>query len=107
MFWSTAFAQGAGDAVQRPSMLEGILFPATCIVFLFYFLVSRPQQKRLKDHQKFITAMKRGDQVLTTGGIYGEVTGITDKFVTLEIADNVRMRILKSQILGSAKEGNA
>jgi preprotein translocase subunit YajC len=91
---------------QRPGTLES-LFPIFAIIIAFYFFYSRPQQKRLKQHQDFLTALKRGDEVVTASGILGQVTGLTEKFITLEVAENVRIRVLKSQILGSAKEGNS
>ena len=108
MFWSTAYAQAAGSAATgaRPGMLE-MIFPFVAIMFVFYFFQSRPQQKRLKIHQDFLTSLKRGEEVVTTGGIIGEVTGLTEKFITLEIAENVRVRVLRSNILGPAKEGNS
>ena len=105
MFWSTAYAQAAGGAGSRPGMLE-MLFPFILIMFVFYFFQSRPQQKRMKQHQEFLGAMKRGDEVITSGGIIGQIAGLTDKFVTLEVADNVRIRILKSQISGAARDGS-
>ena len=90
----------------KPGMLE-MIFPFIAIMVVFYFFQSRPQQKRQKQHQDFLTALKRGDEIITTGGIVGQVTGLTEKFITLEIAENVRIRVLKTQILGSAKEGNS
>ena len=84
-----------------------MLFPFAAIMLVFYFLSIRPQAKRQQEHSKFLEAMKRGDHVLTSSGIYGEITGTTEKFVTLEIAENVRIKVLRSQILGYAKEGNA
>lgn len=102
MFWlffgSKAFAQTAGGS--QPSAVEMFL-PFIFIFVIFYFLIIRPQAKRQKDHQKFVTELKRGDAVVTTGGILGTIEGISDSFVTLEIADGVRIKILRSQILSS------
>ena len=109
IFLSTAFAQTAAtvsSAGAKPTMLES-LFPFAIILIFFYLFIGRPQQRKLKEQQSFLSALKRGDQVITSGGIYGEITGITDKFITLQVADNVRIKILRTQILGSAtKEGN-
>jgi preprotein translocase subunit YajC len=102
MFIETAYAQAAG-AVKAPSMLEQLL-PMLFIFVVFYFLLIRPQSKRAKKHQEFISQLKRGEPVLTSSGILGTVEGITDKWVTLEVADGVRMKILKAQVAGSAKE---
>lgn len=103
MYWlffgSKAFAQAAPAGAQ-PSGLEMFL-PFIFIFVIFYFLIIRPQAKKQKDHQKFVSELKRGDSVITTSGILGTVEGITDTFVTLEIADSVRIKILRSQILSS------
>ena len=105
LFMSTAYAQAAGGVAAKPSLLETI-FPFLAIMVFFYFFLGRPQQKKAREHQGFLAAMKRGDQVVTTGGIYGEITGLTEKFVTLEVADNVRIKVVKTQIAGPIKEGN-
>lgn len=106
MFWSTAFAQAQSGSAAGPGMLEQMI-PFIAIFAIFYFLIIRPQSKRQKDHQNFINTMKRGDSVITTGGILGTVEGITEKFVTLEISDGVKIRILKSQIASTVNEGAA
>ncbi len=101
MLWSTAWAQAGGAA--QPSMLEQFL-PIIALIAIFYFFIIRPQSKRAKQHGDFLSALKRGDEVVTNGGIFGRVEGITDSFVTLEVADDVKIRVLKSQVLTSAKE---
>jgi len=103
LFVSVALAQAGGAATSKPSLLE-TLFPFLAILVVFYFVFSRPQQKKLKEHQNLLSSLKRGDKVLTSSGIFGEITGVTDKFVTLEVSDNVRMRILKSQIAVQAND---
>jgi preprotein translocase subunit YajC len=106
MFWSTAFAQtAAAPGASQPSMME-ILFPFAAMMFIFYFLYARPQAKRQKEQQKFVESLKKGDQVITNGGIYGEITGTNEKFVTLQVDTNTRIKVLRSQILGSVKEAN-
>lgn len=97
----SAFAQAAGGA--KPSMLEQF-FPFILIFIVFFFLVMRPAQKRQKTHASFLTNLKRGDSVLTSGGILGTIEGLTDQFVILEISNGVKIRILKSQIASSANE---
>lgn len=101
-FLTQAFAQ-AGAAPAKPGIAE-MLFPLVIIMVVFYFLVARPQQKKLKEQQNFLTSLKRGDSVLTTSGIFGEITGLTDLFVTLQISENTKIKILKSQIARLAKE---
>lgn len=88
-----ATAQGGGFAAFVPLIL---------IFVVFYFLLIRPQQKKAKDHQVFLGNLKKGDKIVTSGGLHGEITGLTDKVVTLEIADNVRVKISRQYILGSA-----
>jgi preprotein translocase subunit YajC len=107
LFLSTALAQTAPAATAaKPTMAE-TLFPFAIILIFFYLFLGRPQQKKLKEQQGFLSSLKRGDQVITSSGIHGEITGITEKFVTLQVADNVRLKILRTHILGSAtKEGN-
>jgi preprotein translocase subunit YajC len=75
--------------------------PLILIFVIFYFLLIRPQQKKTKEHQVFLTNLKKGDGVVTTGGLHGEITGITDSVVTLEIADNLRVKVSRQHILGS------
>ena len=106
MFWSTAWAQAAAGATpQGPSALEQFL-PLGLMLLVLYFLILRPQSKKAKEHSNFVSQLKKGDRVVTSSGILGEVQGVTEKFATLEVADNVNIRILKSQIAGLAKEGN-
>lgn len=100
-----AQATGAAPAAT-PNLIEQMV-PFIAIFAIFYFLIIRPQAKRQKTHQNFVNNMKRGDAVITTGGIYGKVQGINDKFVTLEVSDGVEVRILKSQIASSINEGAA
>ena len=101
-----AWAQGAvpvAGAPNAPSMLENFA-PILIIGVVFYFFLIRPQGKARKEHQAVLETLKRGDEVLTAGGILGSIEGLTDKFVTLEIAPSVKIRILRSQIAGIAKD---
>jgi len=70
---------------------------------VFYFLLIRPQQKRAKQQKLFIENLKKGDKVITSGGLYGTITGITDDSVTIEIAEKVRVKVLKSAVVDKAK----
>jgi preprotein translocase subunit YajC len=100
MFISEAWAQAAGAA--SPSFIEQS-FPFILILIVFYFLIIRPAQTRQKTQSTFISGLKKGDSVLTSGGIMGTIEGLTEQFVTLEIAAGVRIRILKNQITGSSQ----
>jgi len=96
MFVSTAYAQAAdgGAAAGLMSFLPLIL-----IFVVFYFLLIRPQQKKLKDHKTMLEAVRRGDRVVTGGGIIGTITKIgADDELVVEIAEGVRVRVLRSTI---------
>lgn len=96
MFVSQAFAQGAGGT---SSELFGMLVPLILIMGVFWFLLIRPQQKKVKEHQQLIQAIRRGDVVATTGGLIGKVARVVDdNEVLLEVADNVRIRVQKQAI---------
>ena len=98
---STAQAQTAAGGAQ-PSAFE-MFVPFIFIFVIFYFLIIRPQGKRQKEHQKFLTELKRGDEVITASGILGRIEGITDQFITLEIADGVKVKMLRNQVATSQK----
>ena len=80
-------------------------FPFLAMFFIFYFLMMRPQIKKQKTHQEFLQKLKKGDRVLTSSGIFGTIEGLTDKYVTLEIADDVNIRVLKAHVSQPVKEG--
>lgn len=97
---SNAFAQEAAPA-PVPSFGQVMLdmLPMFAIIFIiFYFLVLRPQQQKLKEHQDMIGSLKKGDQVATSGGILARVASIESDHVVLEVAQNVRMRFEPSHI---------
>lgn len=91
-----AAAPVAGAAPQ-PSFF-GMMMPFLIMLAVVYFLMIRPQQKKMKEHQTLMSGLKHGDQVVTTSGMLGKITGLSDKVATVEIADNVRVKFLKSQI---------
>lgn len=102
MFMSYAWAQAATAAPTQPSFWEANGVPLMVLVFVLFFLIIRPAQKRQKLQQTFMTALKRGDSVLTSSGILGTIEGLTDQIVILQIADGVKVRMLKSQIASLA-----
>jgi preprotein translocase subunit YajC len=92
---SPAFAQTAGGGTD----IVGLFFPLILVFGIFYLLVFRPQQKRMKEHQEMINAVKRGDTVVTAGGIIGKVTNVgADGELRVEIANNVQVRVVKGTI---------
>ncbi len=97
MFVTPAFAQAA-PAAGAGSMLASFI-PLILIFLIMYFLLIRPQQKKLKDHRAMVEALRRGDQVLTQGGIVGKVTKVADDGkLEVEIADGVRVTVLRHTI---------
>jgi preprotein translocase subunit YajC len=72
--------------------------PLILIFVVFYFLLIRPQQKQAKEHQQFLNDLKSGNKVITKGGIHGTITGLTETVVTLEIAQDVRVKLSRSAI---------
>lgn len=80
------------------------MVPFLFMIGIFYFLLIRPQAQRAKKHSEFLKSLKRGDRVLTNGGMFGTVEGLNEKFVTLEIANGVRVRLLRSYVAQSIQE---
>lgn len=83
-----------------PSVLEQLL-PLVAVFAIFYFLILRPQSKKLKQHESFLKELKRGDAVITNSGMFGTIDGITEQFITLEIAQGVKVKMLRKQVAGS------
>jgi preprotein translocase subunit YajC len=77
-----------------------MLLPIIGMLAIFYFLLIRPQQKRQKQTQAMISALKNGDRVVTSAGIYGTVAGIKDDVIILKIAENVKIEVMKSAVSG-------
>jgi preprotein translocase subunit YajC len=103
----TTATQGAPDnqGAKHPAGPCGGQDPMVTILMMlamfaaFYFLLIRPQQKKSKDHQNMLGSIKKGDEIVTGGGLVGKVTGISDKLLTVEISEKVRVRVLKSQVV--------
>ena len=96
-FISDAMADAGAAAAQSPDPLASLLLPIGLVV-LFYFFLIRPQSKRQKEHKQMVSELQKGEEVLTSGGILGKITGINDDFITLEIAKDVSMKIQRSAI---------
>ena len=91
-----AYAQAAAPAPQGGGL--GMMLMPLILIAVMYFLMIRPQMKRQKEHKGMLDKLSRGDEVITSGGVAGVVTDIGDNFVTVEIADNVRIRVQKAAI---------
>lgn len=104
-YWLTllAQAQGKGGGSQVPGCGGGgmaQMLPLILMFVVFYFLLIRPQQKKMKEHRSMLDNLKRGDSIITNGGLMGRISGITDKLVTLEVAEKIRVKVLRSHIAG-------
>lgn len=82
-----------------------MLIPIVGMLAIFYLLLIRPQQKRQKETQRMIDAVRKGDRVVTASGLYGTVAGMKEDIVVLKIADNVKVEMLKSSITGVVQKG--
>ena len=105
MFISPAFAQGASPLGGEGGMLMSLL-PFILIFVIMYFLILRPQQRRVKAHQEMVKNVRRGDTVITNGGLIGKVTKVVDEEqLEIEVADGVRVRQSKSMLADVRAKG--
>jgi preprotein translocase subunit YajC len=95
----TSIAYAANGAAPSGGIMSFI--PLILIFVIFYFLLIRPQQKKAKEHQAYLSNLKKGDGIVTSGGLHGVITGLTDTVATLEIAENIRVKVSRQHILGS------
>ena len=93
-FISNAFAQGAGGA--QSSLMS--FLPLILMFAVLYFIMIRPQMKRQKEHRNMLAAMAKGDEVITSGGILGKVTRVSDAYVGVEVADGTEITVQKSSV---------
>lgn len=101
MFESTAWAMGTlpdGGAQGGPQALFTSLLPLIIIFAIFYLLLIRPQQKKAKQHREMIESVKKGDKIITSGGIYGLVDSVGNKTLTVKIAENVKVKVGRAYI---------
>ncbi len=97
MFATPAFAQAAGGAGAGSAFASFV--PLILIFAIMYFLLIRPQQKKMKEHKSMVEALRRGDQVVTSGGIVGKVVKVQeDGLVEVEIAEGVKVKVVKHTI---------
>ncbi|MBW2094805.1 MAG: preprotein translocase subunit YajC [Deltaproteobacteria bacterium] len=98
-FLAYAMGQGgSGGGGQGGSL--GAFIPLILMFVIFYFLLIRPQQKKAKMHKQMLSAIKKGDRVVSSGGLHGVITGIADDVVTMEIAPKVRVKVSRGSISG-------
>jgi preprotein translocase subunit YajC len=96
------YAMGAGGQTGTQAQGGGMsmLLMMVAIFAIMYFLLIRPQQKKQKEHQTMLTNLKKGDKIITSGGIHGEITGLTDDAIIVEIAPKVRVKISRGSVAG-------
>lgn len=87
--------------------LTGTLIMFALIIGIFYLMILRPQQKRQKDRQKLLDTVRKGDKVVTAGGLHATVAGLDDKTVLLQVSDNVKMKFERSAISSILREGDS
>ncbi len=101
-----AYAMGTGGAGGQGGGL-GAFLPLIIIFAIFYFLLIRPQQKKTKQHKQILSALKKGDRVVSSGGLHGIITGLTDDTVTMEISPKVRVKVSRGYIAGILKKAES
>ncbi|MGE5807869.1 MAG: preprotein translocase subunit YajC [Nitrospirota bacterium] len=105
MFISEAFAMGApgGAGAQGGGGGFSSLIMMAVIFAIFYFILIRPQQKKMKEHKKLVEELKKGDRIVTSGGIYGTVENSTPETLTVKIAEGVKVKITRSSVAAVVK----
>jgi len=99
-FISNAYAQ---DAAAQGGLLS--FLPLIVIFAVFYFMLIRPQMKRSKEHRALVSQLAKGDEVVTNGGLLGRITDVSDSFVTLELAENVQIKLQRQAVANVMPKG--
>ena len=100
-------AHAAGPAIGGAAGGFASFIPLILIFVVFYFLLIRPQQKQAKQHQSFLSELKKGQKVLTKGGIYGVIQSLNDNVLTIEIAKDVVIKVSRDAVAGGADNASA
>jgi preprotein translocase subunit YajC len=102
-----AYAMGGGGVGGSGGQggTFGAFVPLILMFAIFYFLLIRPQQKKAKQHRELLAHLKKGDRVVSSGGLHGTITGLTDDLVTVEIAPKVRVKISRGSVAGVINKG--
>ncbi|MCU0453980.1 MAG: preprotein translocase subunit YajC [Bacteroidetes bacterium] len=93
----------APQGQEGPSLISNLILFGS-IIAIFYFMIIRPQQKREKERQSMLSALKKGDKVVTAGGLHGSVVGIEEKTLLVQIADNVKVKVERGSVTTIVKE---
>ena len=92
-----AMGQGGGAAGNGAAGFTGFI-PLILMFVIFYFLLIRPQQKKTKEHKQMIDSLKTGDRIITSGGLHGRITGVSESALTVEIAEKVRVKVSRGSV---------
>lgn len=98
-----AYAMGTGGAGGEGAAGFSGFIPLILMFVIFYFLLIRPQQKKTKEHRQMVANLKKGDRIVTSGGIHGRITGMDDATLTVEIADKVRVKVARGNVSALAQ----
>lgn len=105
---STAYAMGQAGASGSPAGGGFTAFVPLILMFvIFYFLLIRPQQKKAKEHQNMVNSLKKGDKIITSGGVHGTIISLGDTTVSLEIAENVKIKINRGNVAALSQKPSA
>ena len=105
MFIETAYAMGTpGDGAASVGGGASGLIMMVIIFAIFYFILIRPQQKKMKEHKKMVEELKKGDEIITSGGIYGTVEGVTSDTLTVKIAEGTKVKVTRSSVAAVVTE---
>lgn len=102
-----AYAMGAGGGAQGGAGGFASIVPLILMFVIFYFLLIRPQQKKTKEHREMIGNLKKGDRVVTAGGLHGRITGVSESTLTVEIAEKVRVKVNRASVSALAQPAPA
>lgn len=100
-FISNAYAQA--DGIASGGLMS--FLPLIVIFAVFYFMLIRPQMKRSKEHKRLVTQLSKGDEVITNGGLLGKITDVSESFVTLELADNLQIKLQRQAVANVMPKG--
>jgi preprotein translocase subunit YajC len=99
-FIASAYAQ---DAAPQGGLMQ--FLPLIIIFVIFYFLLIRPQMKRAKEHRQLVAQLAVGEEIVTNGGLLGKITEVSESFITVEVAENIRVKVQKSAVASVMPKG--
>ncbi len=104
-FFISDAAAAAAPATQQTDPMTSLIFFGGMIL-IFYFILIRPQSKRAKEHRELVAQLSKGDEVVTNGGILGKITDVSEQYITVEIAENVQIKVQKQAVANVLPKGS-